>query len=101
MLVVAVNSDASVRALKGSSRPVIPQADRAAMLAALECVDCVTVFGEPTPLSLAQAIRPDVLVKGQDYASREVVGAECAGRVHLVPMLPGHSTTAMLARISS
>ena len=87
MLVVGLNSDASVRTLKGKTRPVQPLAARSVILAGLQAVDFVTVFDESTPMHLIQAIRPDVLVKGADYSKEEVVGAELVesygGRVHL------------------
>jgi D-beta-D-heptose 7-phosphate kinase/D-beta-D-heptose 1-phosphate adenosyltransferase len=81
----------------------MPQAERAVLLAALDCVDAVTIFDEDTPLEALQAVRPDVLVKGQDYQLHEVVGRELVesygGRVELVPLLPEHSTTALIERI--
>lgn len=102
-LVVGVNSDDSVRRLKGPSRPVRNQAERALVLAALECVDAVVVFGEDTPLELVQAIEPDVIVKGGDYNPDTVVGADIVrargGRVVIVPITPGHSTTSTIARL--
>ena len=102
VLVVGLNSDASVRRLKGSSRPINDEASRAELLAALECVDVVTVFDDDTPLSLIEAIRPDVLVKGGDYTPDEVVGrAEVeswGGTLALIPLVEGHSTTNMVRR---
>ena len=104
-LVLGVNSDASVQRLKGSGRPVVPQQERAAMLAALTCVDAVTIFDEDTPLETVQAIRPDVLVKGQDYHIEQVIGRDAVesrgGRVVLVPLLPEKSTTALIDRIAN
>ena len=103
VLVVAVNSDASVRRLKGPDRPVVTEHDRATILAGLECVDAVTLFDEDTPLETLQAVRPDVLVKGQDYAGSEVVGHELVeaggGRVVLLPILPGRSSTSLIEKI--
>lgn len=103
VLVLAVNSDASVQRLKGPGRPLIPEHERAAMLASLACVDAVTLFDEDTPLSLLQAIRPDVLVKGQDYKVEQVVGRDLVesngGSVVLVPLVPDKSTTALIDRI--
>ncbi|MEN2991638.1 D-glycero-beta-D-manno-heptose-7-phosphate kinase [Tistrella sp. BH-R2-4] len=103
-LVVAVNADASVRRLKGPSRPVQDQDTRAAVLAALADVDLVLIFAEDTPAELIAAIRPDLLVKGGDYRPDTVVGADVVtargGRVMIVPILPGHSTTATVARIN-
>lgn len=101
-LVVAINSDASVRALKGSARPVLPEAERAATLAAFACVDAVTVFGEETPHALLEALLPDVLVKGADWAhwiaGREVVEA-AGGQVFPIPVEAGYSTTDVVADI--
>ena len=99
-LIVAVNSDASVRRLgKGPERPINRVADRARVLAALECVDLVTVFGEDTPAALAAKLKPDVLVKGADYRAGQVAGRESAGRVVLLPLKPGYSTTELLRRL--
>lgn len=103
VLVLAINSDASVRRLKGEGRPLVPESDRAALLAALDCVDAVVIFDEDTPLETIEAIRPDVLVKGRDYLPHEVVGRELVesygGRLELVPLLPEHSTSALVDRI--
>jgi len=103
ILVLAINSDASVRRLKGPERPLVPQAERAALLAALTFVDAVTIFDEDTPLAVLQAVRPDVLVKGGDYRLSEVVGRElveaAGGRVELVPLTPEKSTTSLVERI--
>jgi D-beta-D-heptose 7-phosphate kinase/D-beta-D-heptose 1-phosphate adenosyltransferase len=102
-LVVGLNSDASVRRLKGKPRPVQPAAARAAVLASLASVDLVCLFEEDTPETLIAELRPDLLMKGADYTLDQVVGAEMVrgwgGRVALVDLLPGHSTTATLARI--
>jgi len=102
-LVVGLNSDASVRRLKGPTRPVQPEAARAAVLASLAAVDLVCVFDEDTPLELIAALRPELLVKGADYAVEDVVGHEMVegwgGRVMLAQLLPGHSTTATVARL--
>jgi len=103
-LVVGVNSDASVRRLdKGTDRPIVPEGERARLLAALACVDCVVLFDEETPLALIERLRPDVLVKGADYARAAIVGADQVeargGRVVRVPLVPGASTTALLARL--
>ncbi|HEX8203183.1 MAG TPA: D-glycero-beta-D-manno-heptose 1-phosphate adenylyltransferase, partial [Isosphaeraceae bacterium] len=103
-LVVGLNSDASVRRLKGDSRPVNSEDARAELLAALECVDAVTVFDADTPLALIEAIRPSVLVKGGDYRPEEVVGREVVessgGRLELIPLVPGHSTTGLIDCLS-
>ncbi len=103
-LVVGVNSDASVRRLeKGTDRPVVPERQRARLLAALACVDCVVLFDEETPLALIERLRPEVLVKGADYARRAIVGADqvegWGGRVVRVPLVKEASTTQLLARL--
>jgi len=104
-LVLGLNSDASVRRLKGEGRPVQPEAARAAVLASLAAVDLVVVFGEDTPAELIAAIRPDILVKGADYRIEEVVGADLVqswgGKVVLADLQPGHSTTATIRRIGA
>ena len=103
VLVLAINSDASVRRLKGPERPLVPQAERAALLAALTFVDAVTIFEEDTPLQVLEAVRPHVLVKGGDYQPSEVVGRElveaAGGRVVIVPLTPERSTSSLVARI--
>ena len=102
-LLVGVNSDASVRRLKGTERPVRGQAERALVLAALESVDAVAVFDEDTPLELINATRPDVIVKGGDYTPETVVGRRevesWGGRVVIVPLTPGQSTTAIIEKL--
>lgn len=102
-LLVAINSDASVRASKGSSRPVMPALERAELLDALEFVDAVTVFDDPTPLALITALLPDVLVKGADWGPGAVVGEPevlaAGGRVERIPLAPGFSTSALIARM--
>jgi len=103
-LVVGVNSDASVRRLgKGADRPLVPQDDRARVLAALACVDCVVLFDEDTPLELIRALHPDVLVKGADYTRDRIVGADdvegWGGRVVRVPLVAGKSTTELVRRL--
>ena len=99
-LIVAVNSDRSVRGLKGRRRPLVREHDRAQVLAALAAVDAVVIFDEATPLRLIEALRPDVLVKGGDYSEPDVVGAaevqSWGGRLELVPLVAGHSTTALI-----
>lgn len=104
-LVVGLNSDASVRRLKGPARPVQPEAARAAVLASLAAVDLVVVFDEDTPEELLRALRPDMLVKGSDYTLDRVVGAELVqgwgGRVWLAELLPGFSTTATVQRMAA
>jgi rfaE bifunctional protein nucleotidyltransferase chain/domain len=103
-LIVGVNSDRSVERLgKGRDRPIVPERERARLLAALACVDCVVAFDEDTPLALIEALRPDVLVKGADYGRDAIVGATevegWGGRVVRVPLVPGYSTTDLLARL--
>ena len=103
-LVVGVNTDASVRRLdKGSGRPLVAEADRAYVVASLECVDAVCLFGEDTPRELISALLPDVLVKGGDYRLDDVVGREEVeagrGRVVLIPFVEGYSTTELMRRI--
>jgi rfaE bifunctional protein nucleotidyltransferase chain/domain len=103
LLVVGVNSDDSVRRLKGPERPVRTETERAYVLAALAMVDVVVVFSEDTPLDLILAMRPDVLVKGGDYAESTIVGARevraWGGQVAIIPLTPGHSTTAIIQRL--
>lgn len=103
LLVIGLNSDSSVRALKGKTRPVQPLAARSLVLSSLQAVDFVTVFDEATPMHLIQAIRPDVLVKGSDYSKDEVVGAQFVeaygGRVHLATLHHGYSTTNLIDRM--
>ena len=100
-LIVGVNSDASIRRLKGSLRPIVSEADRAYHLAALRAVDAVVVFDEDTPYELIREIRPDVLVKGGDYSPDDVVGKEFAGRVQIIPFVDGYSTTKLITTITS
>ncbi|MGE4371747.1 MAG: D-glycero-beta-D-manno-heptose-7-phosphate kinase [Xanthobacter sp.] len=104
-LVVALNTDASVRRLKGASRPVQDQAARARVMGALRCVDLVVLFDEDTPLEVIQTLKPDVLVKGADYREDQVVGADFVkahgGRVALVPLVEGRSTSALVAKARS
>ncbi len=96
-LIVALNSDDSVRRLKGPSRPVRGEVERAYVLAAFEMVDCVVLFDQDTPLELIERLRPDVLVKGGDYSEDTIVGASevrsWGGAVVVVPLTPGQSTT--------
>ena len=102
-LVVGLNSDSSVRRLKGPDRPIQSEGERAYVLAALQDVDAVVPFSEDTPLELIQRLRPDVLVKGGDYQPNTVVGREqvesWGGRVVIVPLRPGHSTTAIIEKL--
>lgn len=104
-LVVGLNSDVSVAKLKGPTRPVQKEMERAAILAALQVVDAVVLFEEEHPFLLIEALKPDVLVKGGDYRIEEIVGAEHVvaggGRVHIVPTLAGHSTTALIQQLNT
>ena len=103
LLVVGLNSDASVERLKGRPRPLVGERDRAYVLLALEAVDEVTIFEEDTPLETIERLRPDVLVKGAEYGHEEIVGArfveEHGGRVMRMPMLKGYSTTSLVEKI--
>lgn len=105
MLIVGLNTDRSVRSIKGSDRPVIPESDRGELLAAMEMVDYVVLFDEPDPSNLIAALRPDVLVKGGDWGEDQVVGSDIVtrdgGEVKIVPYLKGFSTTAVIAKIRS
>lgn len=102
-LIVAVNADRSVRAIKGPTRPINPERDRAEVLAALECVDAVVLFDEDDPHAIVSALQPDVLVKGADWAPDAIVGRDVVeargGRVVRIPFAEGYSTTSLLARI--
>ena len=103
-LVVGLNSDDSVRQLaKGTDRPIVPADQRAEVLAALACVDYVTIFDEPDPLALIQALRPNILVKGGDWSTDRIVGKEFVeaqgGSVRNIPLVPDISTTAIIQRI--
>ncbi len=98
-LVVGLNSDASVRRLKGPTRPVNKEADRALVLAALQAVDAVCVFEQDTPYELIKLVRPDVLVKGGDYKPQEIVGREFAKKVVRFALLKGRSTTNIIKRV--
>jgi len=103
VLIVGLNSDASVRQLKGQGRPVISERERAEILAALESVDAVVIFDDTTPRELIARLLPDVLVKGGDWPGDQIVGREeveaAGGRVVSVPVVPGHSTSAILQKI--
>ncbi|MEM6734235.1 MAG: bifunctional heptose 7-phosphate kinase/heptose 1-phosphate adenyltransferase, partial [Myxococcota bacterium] len=103
-LVVGLNDDASVSRLKGSSRPLVPERERAELLSSLDCVDAVTFFAEDTPAELIRALGPDVLVKGGDYRPEDVVGRDTVeargGRVVIVPLVPDRSTSALVEKLS-
>ena len=106
LLVVGVNSDQSVRSLdKAPDRPIVPEAQRAEVLAALGCVDFVVVFSESDPRALITAVQPDVLVKGGDWSLDRIIGRDVVeargGRVQTIPLVPGFSTTALIHRIRS
>jgi len=104
-LVVGLNTDRSVRALKGAPRPIIPEQERARVLAALACVDAIVLFDEDTPVNLIKSLRPEVLAKGGDYTENQVVGAEEVkawnGRVALIPVVRGWSSTGIIRKIES
>ncbi len=103
VLILALNSDASVRAIKGEKRPVVPETERAEVMAALSSVDYVTIFDEETPLALIESLQPDVIVKGGDWAEKDIVGADAVrkwgGRVAIMPELEGASTTNIIDKI--
>lgn len=102
-LVLGLNTDASVSRLKGPLRPVVNEAARARLMAALQFVDLVTLFDEPTPLELIEAVRPDVLVKGDDYSIATIVGADFVlsqgGSVETIALVPGYSTSSLIQKI--
>jgi len=102
-LILALNSDSSVRSIKGPMRPIVPEAERAEVVAALDSVDYVTVFDELTPLELIEYLRPDVIVKGGDWAEKDIVGAEAVrkwgGRVAIMPEIEGASTTNIIDKV--
>jgi D-glycero-beta-D-manno-heptose 1-phosphate adenylyltransferase len=104
-LIVAVNSDRSVRGNKGPARPIVPEAERAELIAALECVTAALVFDDPTPADIIRTINPHVLVKGADWALDQIVGRDtveaAGGRVVRVPVEAGWSTTAIIAKANS
>jgi len=103
ILIVGLNSDISVKTIKGPDRPIMPEADRIELIAALEMVDYVVVYSEPDPYHIIAAIKPNVLVKGGDWSADEIVGADVVeqngGRVAVVPYLPEFSTTQIIERI--
>jgi D-beta-D-heptose 7-phosphate kinase/D-beta-D-heptose 1-phosphate adenosyltransferase len=104
-LIVGLNADVSVRRLKGDSRPIVPEGERARMLAAFQFVDAVCIFEEDTPLKLIQTILPHVLIKGGDYTPDRVVGNEIVqqtgGKTVIIPFLDGYSTTGLINKIKS
>ncbi|MGD8255713.1 MAG: D-glycero-beta-D-manno-heptose 1-phosphate adenylyltransferase [Syntrophobacterales bacterium] len=102
-LVVAVNSDRSVKQIKEPGRPIIPEGQRAEVVAALGCVDWVTIFDEPDPLDLIRLLKPDVLAKGTDWSEEEIIGApevkEAGGQVIRIPLVQGSSTSAIMEKV--
>jgi len=101
VLIVGLNSDVSIHRIKGSSRPIIGQKSRAALLAALESVDFVVIFNEATPYKIIAAIKPDILIKGADWRGKSVIGKDLVKKVELVKYIPGFSTTNMIKKIAS
>ena len=103
VLVLALNSDSSVRLIKGEERPLVPENERAEVLAALEFVDFVTIFAELTPLELINYLKPDIIIKGGDWPEEKVVWREevkkCGGRVAIIPEVEGKSTTNLVEKI--
>ena len=105
ILIIGVNTDSSIKELKGNNRPIIEENSRAQQLASLEFVDAVILFNEQTPLELIQVIKPNVITKGGDYSSEQVVGNEIAikneGEVIIIPLTQGYSTTSILDKIKN
>lgn len=103
LLIVGINSDRSVKSIKGPARPILPETDRVELIAAMEMVDYVVLFDEPDPYQLIAAIKPNVLVKGGDWNENQIIGADLVerdgGRVALIPYLKGFSTTEIIERI--
>ena len=103
LLIVAINSDGSIRGIKGPSRPILSEKERSEILASLEMVDFVTVFSQPDPSLVIQELGPDILVKGGDWGQDKIVGRDYVeqhgGRTVVIPLLPGHSTTKIIERI--
>ena len=105
ILIVGINSDRSVNAIKGETRPILPETDRVELIAAMEMVDYVIVFDEPDPYKLIAAIKPNVLAKGGDWSTEKIIGADlverAGGRVAVIPYLKGFSTSEIIERIRS
>jgi|SRR5512145_3294138 D-beta-D-heptose 7-phosphate kinase/D-beta-D-heptose 1-phosphate adenosyltransferase len=103
LLIVGINTDRSVKSIKGTTRPILSELDRIELIAAMEMVDYVVLFDEPDPCKLIAAIKPDVLAKGGDWGTDQIVGADIVerdgGRVRVIPYLKGHSTTEIIERI--
>jgi D-beta-D-heptose 7-phosphate kinase/D-beta-D-heptose 1-phosphate adenosyltransferase len=98
-LIVGLNSDSSVKKIKGAKRPINKEKDRAVVLSALESVDYVVIFKEPTPYELIKAIRPDVLAKGADWKPKDIVGSDIAKKVVAIPFVKGYSTSGLLEKL--
>jgi rfaE bifunctional protein nucleotidyltransferase chain/domain len=105
VLILGLNSDSSVKGIKGESRPIIPEDQRAEVLAALACVDFIVVFSAPDPLEVIRVLTPDILIKGSDWSEDQIIGAdivkEAGGRVERISLVPGVSTSQILKRIVS
>lgn len=105
LLIVAINSDRSVKVIKGPRRPVVPEIDRVELIAAMEMVDYVLLFEEPDPYAVIEALVPDVLVKGGDWSAEKIIGADVVerngGRVAVIPYLKGFSTSEIIERIKN
>ena len=103
VLVLGLNSDSSVHSIKGPLRPIVPEGERAEVLSALSCIDYIILFADPTPLKLIEAIKPDILAKGADWAARDIVGGDIVkssgGRIARVTLVKGKSTTNIIKRI--
>jgi D-beta-D-heptose 7-phosphate kinase/D-beta-D-heptose 1-phosphate adenosyltransferase len=103
--VVGLNSDASVKAIKGPDRPVNNQLDRAAVLAAMEAVDYIIIFDEPDPLNLIKQVKPDILIKGKDWEKKGIIGADFVkqhgGQILFAPLVEGKSTTGIIEKVKS
>jgi rfaE bifunctional protein nucleotidyltransferase chain/domain len=105
LLIVAINSDTSVKAIKGAARPILPETDRVELIAAMEMVDYVVLFEEPDPYNTIAVLRPKVLVKGADWTSEEIIGADIVrrdgGEIVVLPYLKGYSTTEIIKKVRS
>ena len=101
ILVVAINSDSSVKAIKGNGRPIIDEKDRARLVAGLECVDYVIIFGEETPLRLIEKLKPDILVKSSDWKIHRIVGRKIAKKVVRIKLLKGYSTSRIIENVKN
>ncbi|OGS43364.1 MAG: hypothetical protein A2539_03645 [Elusimicrobia bacterium RIFOXYD2_FULL_34_15] len=101
ILILGLNSDSSVRKIKGNSRPIIPEKERAEILASLCMIDYIVKFSEPTPHNLIKKIKPDILVKGSDWKNGEIVGSEFVKKIVRIPLVKGHSTTKIIERLKN